>query len=305
MIPQTSNQYRDVGRALRITAMAQRYLPRGKGAAPRWIGKLLGKRPRYLVTKHGARLVMAPDAWDVYSTMALNNGSWDYDDFATCVNGTPEAGVFYDIGANVGYFSVEMAHLCGPSVKVVAFEPQSRLVEAIQASAELNGLDNLETFCAMVGDRARQATLHLARATIHASALADSGRKSVGTVPVQMVTIDELVGGKKVPPPDMVKIDVEGGEHLVLEGARNTFRQFRPHIFLEYLEWADKDLRVRAEVNLLLGDRAEYELFGYSSSADRSPPWFRIGNGGEWSAVDGLFLKNTRRPVRKSESFES
>ena len=42
------------------------------------------------------------------------------------MNGIPNSGVFYDIGANVGYFSVEMAMKLGDAVKVVAFEPQGQ-----------------------------------------------------------------------------------------------------------------------------------------------------------------------------------
>src|SRR5215472_13940184 len=98
-----SSNYRAVGRIFTVAALAQKHLPRGKGAVPRYVGKAAGRKPTFLVTRHGARLAMSSRAWDVYATIALNDGSWDYHDFSWCVTGVPESGVFYDIGANVGY----------------------------------------------------------------------------------------------------------------------------------------------------------------------------------------------------------
>src|ERR1035441_2318200 len=95
-----TDEYRPAGRALAMAAFTQRHLPRGKGAVPRFLGKAVGHKPTFLVTRHGAHLAMASNAWDVYATIALHGGSWDYHDFEWCVNGTPNSGVFYDIGAN-------------------------------------------------------------------------------------------------------------------------------------------------------------------------------------------------------------
>jgi hypothetical protein len=48
-----------------------------------------------------------------------------------------------------------------------------------------------------------------------------------------MVALDDLVRSERVPPPDVVKIDVEGYEYYVLKGARETIRVHRPHIVFE------------------------------------------------------------------------
>lgn len=227
-----TDQPEPVNLALGIAVLAQKHLPRAKGAMPRFLGKMVGRKPRFLVTRHGARLIMASSAWDIYATMVLNNNSWDYHDFEWCVNGVPDSGVFYDIGANVGYFSIEMAARLGDAVKIVAFEPQAELAAAINNSAVLNNMDNVKVMQAMVGGATRQGRLYLAPATIHASAVVDSGRKSIGTVPAQMDAIDDLIESSEIPPPDMVKMDVEGSEHLVFQGAHRTFRSHMPHIFL-------------------------------------------------------------------------
>jgi FkbM family methyltransferase len=296
-----------VGQALTMAAFAQRRLPRGKGAVPRWLGKTAGRKPRFLVTRHGAQLAMAAGAWDVYATMALNDGAWDYNDFEWCMAGLPDSGVFYDIGANVGYFSVEMAKQLGGAVKVVAFEPQADLAAAITDSVTLNGMENVQVVQAMVGDTARQAELYLSHASIHASAVADSGRPGTDTVPTSMVTVDDLVRAGEIPPPDMVKMDVEGSEHLVLQGAHRTFRAHLPHVFCEYIAEFDPGLRVRRQVEQLVGDCPDLELFGHAAAtrtSGRPYPWFRITSDADWRCVDSLFLKNAERPVRDASVFE-
>lgn len=300
-----------------MAAFAQRRLPRGKGAVPRWLGKTVGRQPRFLVTRHGAHLAMAANSWDVYATMALNDGAWDYHDFEWCRNGIPDSGVFYDIGANVGYFSVEAAVQLGGAVKVIAFEPQADLAAAITHSVKLNGIDNVTVIQALVGDTAGQAELYLSHASIHASAVSDSGRPGAGTVRTPMVTVDDLVEKGEIPPPDMVKMDVEGSEHLVLQGAHRTLRAHRPHVFAEYIAEFDPGQRVRRQVQQLVMDCPGLELFGHAAghqtdghpagaqSADGPPyAWSRLRSEADWQRVDGLFLRSPGRPVRDASVFE-
>jgi FkbM family methyltransferase len=287
-----------------MAALAQRHLPRGKGAVPRLMGKMAGRRPQYLMTRHGARLVMAASAWDVYATMAICGGAWDYHDFEWCVNGIPGSGVFYDVGANVGYFSVEMAARLGGAVKVVAFEPQADLAESIAASARLNGMANVTVIAAIVGDSSRSAELYLAPATIHASAVLDSGRGSTSATPADMVSIDDLVRAGEIPAPDLVKMDVEGSEHLVLRGARETFRAHQPHVFMEYIAEYDVSGRVRDEVQELLAGCPLLEPFGHDPRGTGPHPWSRIRSAADWLRYDSLFLRNADRPIRDAGLFE-
>jgi FkbM family methyltransferase len=303
---QVSGDYRPVGRIFAAAVLAQKHLPRGKGAVPRYVGRAARRKPTFLVTRHGARLAMSSEAWDVYATIALNGGSWDYHDFKWCVTGMPQSGVFYDIGANVGYFSVEMAKILGPAVQVVAFEPQPDLAVAINHSSVLNGTGNVHVVEAIVGDAAGLRELFVAPASIHASAVTDSGRPCVGSVAMRMVTVDDMVEAGEIPPPDMVKMDVEGSEHLVFRGAGKTFRACRPHIFLEFRTDFDPGARVRDQVEQLVRHCPEYELFGHTRTDRTSGPntWFRIRSEDDWPLVNSLFLKNIDRPVRDPVLFE-
>lgn len=299
---------REAGALLSLAALLQRYLPRGKGAVPRWIGRtLLRMSSQYMTTRHGTKLVLSPCSLDVYATMRLDNNSWDYHDFLICVAASPDGATFYDIGANVGYFSLEMASVTKGSVRVVAFEPQSALAGAIRCSADLNKLDNIVVFDVLVGDIAGDSDFFICAASIHASAVADCPGKPKRVLRKQMVRIDDLVASGSIPPPDFVKIDVEASEHLVFRGAHRTFERYKPHIFLEYSHDLRPSRQIRREIESLLSASADYDLFGHpplTRAKNYSHTLFRVRREQDWLDIDSLFLKNRNRPLRNPALFE-
>jgi hypothetical protein len=78
-----------------------------------------------------------------------------------------------------------------------------------------------------------------------------------------MVSLDDLVGAGRIEPPDLIKIDVEGSEHLVLQGASRTISQYLPHVFLEYLSEFDMNGRVRREVESAVQASPGLILYGH------------------------------------------
>ena len=289
-----------------ILTLLQKALPRGKAAVPRYIGKILGSPlSKYMITRHGARLVLCPSSYDVYATMRRGGDAWDYHDFEICRAGLPDGGVFYEIGANVGYFAVEQAGL-DPSGKVYAFEPQSGLAHAIAASARSNGFSNLSVFHVLVGDRTGTATLYLAPGTIHASAVPDSGRPVRDTQEMAMVALDDLVAAGTIALPDMVKMDAEGSEALVFQGAAKCLRAARPNIFLEYISAFDVAGRIRQEVEKLARDVPQYRLLGSprkGGNKQHAYALFAMTQDSHWDEADGIYLLNTERPVRNAGFF--
>ena len=293
--------------ALDVSVALQRALPRGKGAVLRALGRLtVPPGRRYLITRHGAKLVMSPDSLDVYATMRAEGNAWDYDDFAVCHGCTLDGGVYYDVGANVGYFAIEMAVLTGQAVTVVAFEPQRPLFEAIEATIALNEVGGtVRVLDVLVGDREGVADLFLSAATIHASAVDDSGRNPQSVKRVEMITLDGLIA-RGAPPPTMIKMDIEGSEHLALRGAREVLREARPHIFIEYNRDADPDGRVWAEIESLMADAGCYDLYFSPHSTLRSSYPARLvpfGSADDRRLADNLMLRNRERPVRNEAIF--
>jgi len=135
--------------------------------------------------------------------------------------------VVFDIGANVGFFSLLAAVLAGTEGKVYAFEPLPRNVSFLRKHAALNQLDTIEVFEAAASDHSGEATFDLGASTAMGH-LADTGE-----LKVQMVCLDEMLSEGKISPPDYIKVDVEGAEYLALSGAVKLLAEYHPILFLD------------------------------------------------------------------------
>jgi FkbM family methyltransferase len=134
--------------------------------------------------------------------------------------------VVYDIGANVGFYTLLASVLVGPSGKVISFEPLPRNLSLLRRHIRLNALANVEVFEGAVSSRRGTARFD-------AEGLPEMGHLSDrGQFEVKVFQLDELVADGRIPPPKVMKIDVEGAELDVLEGARDTLRIHRPVILL-------------------------------------------------------------------------
>lgn len=129
----------------------------------------------------------------------------------------------YDVGANVGFYSLIASRVGGA---VVAFEPVPRNLNFLRRHLELNGAANARVVAAAVG--AANGTVHF-----DFGAHPSCGRVACsGNLEVAMVSLDQLLAEGSVPEPDLIKIDVEGAEADVLAGAERLLRRRHPTIFL-------------------------------------------------------------------------
>jgi FkbM family methyltransferase len=144
-------------------------------------------------------------------------------------------GVFYDVGANLGFFSLLAAHISGLDAgRVYAFEAAPDNAEAIRVNAALNAIANIEVLAVAVSDHAGRGRLQVVDDQSW-SKLVDYGEHpfTERVIEVELVAIDDLVAAGRLPPPDVVKIDVEGAELAVLRGMRETIERHRPAIICE------------------------------------------------------------------------
>lgn len=160
---------------------------------------------------------------------ALIYGTYEREIIARLVTHAAPGTVFWDIGANIGYFSCIIARLAG--TRVIAVEPNPENVVRLERSASLNDLD-ITVVESALGDTERAGIL-----TGHASPsmgrLATVGEDGVEDgLDVNVATIDSLVG-RGLPPPTLMKIDVEGAEAEVLAGGFSTIASFKPAILVE------------------------------------------------------------------------
>jgi FkbM family methyltransferase len=147
--------------------------------------------------------------------------------------------VFYDIGANVGFYSL-LASGFVRSGTVYSFEPVPRNVAFIRRHVALNHVTNIRILEVAIGD-------HDGRATFQESADNASGHLGPGDLRVRLCSIDFLVERNEISPPDCIKIDVEGAEAEALLGARRCLTQHKPTVLL-----ATHSARLHAQCRELL-----------------------------------------------------
>ncbi len=131
--------------------------------------------------------------------------------------------VFYDIGANAGYFTLVAAKAVGAQGQVVAFDPHPDNVKLVQEQINLNRLENICVVepLAVSGEKGtfqfvltpRSANAHLEK--VGAPHVRVGGR----TVEVGAITLDEYVQDHRFP--TLIKMDIEGAEVAAMEGARS------------------------------------------------------------------------------------
>ena len=142
--------------------------------------------------------------------------------------------VLFDVGANVGFFTVIGARIVGEEGRVYAFEPVARNAAYLRLNCRLNRLRNVQVLQVAAGDETRSGALHLADYS-GGSTLDVAGRPPDyrRTRSVDVVRIDDLMESSAFAPPDVVKIDVEGAELHVLRGMQRTLQQCRPVVIYE------------------------------------------------------------------------
>lgn len=143
-------------------------------------------------------------------------------------------GIFYDLGANIGFFSLLGGRLVGPSGRVFSFEADPEIAGRLRENVERNKFSwiTVETLAVW----SSSVTLPLAHHLAHDSFDRGLSRISMQpttekTIQVHSVSLDEYTCS--APPPDFIKCDVEGAEIEVFRGAQNLLAAKRPIVLCE------------------------------------------------------------------------
>jgi len=155
------------------------------------------------------------------------------------VDTLPNDAVVVDGGANIGFFTVPVAHRTqGRNTRIIAFEPQRQLFQALGGSLAINGYDHAYLHNCGLGAEPGIAQL---------PAVDYSVAQDFGTVSLSdETTVDEhgwmadrvvdvtSIDAMDLPRLDFFKLDVEGYEVPALTGAIRTIQKYRPWIWVEY-----------------------------------------------------------------------
>ncbi|MDA0874727.1 MAG: FkbM family methyltransferase, partial [Bacteroidetes bacterium] len=171
---------------------------------------------------------------------------------------------FLDIGANLGLYSV-LARAYNPDARVLSFEPLPAAYAFLQQNLALNGLTDIDTFPLAVSDVTGSATFHapfnpkFAYLRSHLGGTGSLDEKASTenreAITVPTARLDDILKSGRTGPISLIKLDTEGTEDRVIQGAKETIRSHRPLILCEVLHG-----RIEAALDQLL-DELDYAVF--------------------------------------------
>lgn len=147
---------------------------------------------------------------------------------------------FFDIGANIGWYSINLASSRRNS-KIYAFEPIPKTFSQLQINLGLNAMSNVQAFnFGFSNVEGNFDFYYYSEGSGNASSANVSEREDVEKVKCTVKTFDQFIKNSSVKV-DFIKCDVEGAELLVFEGAKGTIFKDKPIIFSEILrKWSAK-----------------------------------------------------------------
>jgi FkbM family methyltransferase len=160
-----------------------------------------------------------------------------------------------DIGAHIGTHTLRMAQMVGPNGRVYAFEPQKKIYRELYYNLKLNQMSNTTPLRFAVGNG--NAVIEMG-----AAPEGNEGATSIGSGgdKAELRTIDSF-GFQGI---SLVKIDVEGYEDPVIEGARETLLRCHPVIIVEILKRTSGDATEEAANLRIANTKKKIEDLGYS-----------------------------------------
>lgn len=181
--------------------------------------------------------------------------------------------VVFDVGANVGYYSLIAAPLVGSGGRIYAFEPVSQQFGRLKDNALRNGFCQILPYKLALSDKPGEAVIHLEDEFNTGSAsLRPAGPRNILDEIVTCATLDDFVEAQALDRLDVIKIDVEGYESAVLKGGHKTLEMFHPVLLVE----------VREDMQRLAGF-SRRELFDWLSARKYLP--FRINSDAQLASI--------------------
>ena len=165
-------------------------------------------------------------------TLVLFHGGYEDSEIAELCKYIVPGGTVFDVGANIGLSALEFSRTIGANGRVIAFEPHPDTAARLRANLDHNNVSNVEIVQSAVGAAPGTVTFNESSDATLSSATVIP-RNLVRSFDVPLTTVDLAWADKGKPVVSVLKIDVEGGEQAVLEGAKELLARDHPAILLE------------------------------------------------------------------------
>jgi len=131
-------------------------------------------------------------------------------------------GVFVDVGANIGKYTIKVARQVGDNGRVISIEPESYNFEMLKANIKLNKLSNVTPLNVACWNKNEKLRLYLSPSYVSTGDHSLKNPVSMDFVEVSALKLDDILKHLEIDHVDFIKIDAEGADGEVLEGAEKT-----------------------------------------------------------------------------------
>lgn len=168
--------------------------------------------------------------------------------------------IIFDVGANIGIYSLIASKKIGENGKVFSFEPSAWAYERINKNLNLNSCRNVEVFKVGVSNHSDIVSFYKCDDDAFNSILNKQMRKCIEEIKIDVLTIDDFCNKKQIKKLNVLKIDVEGADYLVLKGADNVISNFHPIILCEYNKFLET---IKDDINEMITflNSKEYNVY--------------------------------------------
>ena len=211
----------------------------GKTRLARWLlRKYLAASPGFVTDRFGFRYEV-PDLREPIAFHLAVDGVYEAETLDFVLRHLPLNGVFVDVGANIGAFTVPAAHRVGAKGRVLAAEASPEVFCYLLRNLQANHIDGVVcTNCAVC---ATPGSVSFYPAPNQHFGMGSMGRQ-FDAKPLQVAgkTLDQILEEATIGRVDVLKVDVEGFEVSVFQGARTLLRRKdAPLIVFEFCDWAE------------------------------------------------------------------
>lgn len=187
-------------------------------------------------------VTMFLDPYDRVTESILFRRTWEPSTTQQLLRHVTPGGTFVDVGAHVGWYTLQAARVVGPKGRVIAVEPNRETLAVLRANIHASGIDRIVVVAPVAcADSETALTLYAAsRENTGESSLSRTNASQefpiAASYMVRARRLDDIVREAGPGHVDAIKIDVEGAEFLVLKGAAETLDRDRPTVSVELID---------------------------------------------------------------------
>lgn len=231
------------------------------------------------------KFYIEPDTQDVIKKQLLEGVAWEPHLQPLFEKYVLPGSTVIDVGAHIGTHAIKLGQLVGPKGHVIAFEPQRKMFDELRCNLGLNGVENVTPLQVGLGDTFGELEMDAPNPLNEGGVGPGEGGNRAPLRPLDSYALENV---------SVLKIDVEGFEDHVIEGARNTIAEHKPVIFVEIQggkNWDNAPPEVREKIAATahrltsMGYRVDrVGVFDYLAQVEGSPPPPGAGGKGHGQA---------------------